>query len=111
MADIVTAATASAPNLSALPLRQIDSVSADGGTVSSTVGQEMAQPSLREHVGRLDHDRRVDRLRIDLDRGDCSVTTRRYFDCAASARRIDRAFRQVRLDLFHLLLHARSLFH
>ena len=54
---------------------------------------------------------RIQRLRIDFDGGNGAVAFRDDLDRAAAAGGLDRARGELGLDLFHLLLHARSLFH
>ena len=54
---------------------------------------------------------RVERLRVNFDRGDGSIAAGNDLDGAAAASRFDSALGETALDLFHLLLHPRSLFH
>ena len=51
------------------------------------------------------------RLGINFNGGDGAVAFGNHLDCPTTAAGLDRAVGKVVLDLFHLLLHARSLFH
>src|ERR1039458_602857 len=55
--------------------------------------------------------RRVERLRINFHRGNGAVALGGNFDRSAAAGGLDGARSELRLHLFHLLLHSRSLFH
>ena len=53
----------------------------------------------------------VDRLRVDVDGGNGAVAPGDDLDGAAAAGGFDGALSKLALDLLHLLLHSRSLFH
>ena len=53
----------------------------------------------------------VDRLRVDVDSGNGAVAPGNDLDGAAAAGGFDGALSKLALDLLHLLLHSRSLFH
>src|ERR1039457_482720 len=55
--------------------------------------------------------RRIGRLRLNFHRGNGRVSLGGKFDRAAAAGGLDGARSDLRLHLFHLLLHSRSLFH
>ena len=54
---------------------------------------------------------RIERLRVNLDGGDAAVALGGDLDGAAAAGGLDGVRGELRLHLFHLLLHSRSLFH
>jgi hypothetical protein len=55
--------------------------------------------------------RRIQRLRVNLDGRKRAITFGDDLDRAATAGGLDCTGREIRLDLFHLLLHFRSLLH
>jgi hypothetical protein len=63
-----------------------------------------------DHIFEQGYVRGIDGLWVDLDGGDGAVAFGHDFDRAAAAGGFHGASGQLGLDLFHLLLHARSLF-